>query len=212
MLTQYHKPRKVRRIPAHVDPKQLEQDLDSLRKLALEMGASEVSVLQGSDLLFSESLRKRVQTDHSYPSIHWPLEYPKDDLELGIRAFQRGLFFCTRASPGMPDYGGGPVADPAHREAILRVYEICALLESESFYMGYPLAIGLAMGNCRAIFCPDERSCWASVKGRKCVQPYKGRPSMEAAGIDAPAMARALKWKAPGKKADPLLAGLVMVV
>jgi predicted metal-binding protein len=86
------------------------------------------------------------------------------------------------------------------------------VLESESFYMGYHLAVGFATGNCRAIFCAEESSCWASVKGRKCVQPYKGRPSMEAAGMDSVAMARAKKWRLPKREGAPLLAGLVMVV
>jgi predicted metal-binding protein len=49
------------------------------------------------------------------------------------------------------------------------------------------------------------------LKGRVCIHPYKGRPSMEASGMDAAAMAKKLKWEIPGDKSIPLLVGLVMV-
>jgi predicted metal-binding protein len=107
----------------------------------------------------------------------------------------------------MTDYGGGPVANPDHRQAILRVYEIVTLLESNAFYLGYHLTLGFAVGNCRAVFCHDENRCWAMVKGRCCIRPYRARPGMAAVGVDADAMARQAGWSWQG----PLLAGLVMI-
>jgi predicted metal-binding protein len=212
MLREIHEPKKVRRIPAQRDPKEVKKDLQALRKRAIELGASDAAVISVSDVVFRKALRKRVAADKSLPSIHWPLDYPKDDLEDAIKAYQNGIFFRVKGDAGMPDYGGGQVSDPTHRETMQRVYEIATVLESESFYMGYHLAVGFATGNCRAIFCAQESSCWAAVKGRKCVQPYKGRPSMEAAGMDSVAMARAKKWRLPKREGVPLLAGLVMVV
>ena len=212
MLREIQETKKVRRIPAQRDPKEVRKDLQSLRKRAIALGASHAAVISASDVVFSKALRKRVAADKRLPSIHWPLDYPKDDLEAAIKAYQNGIFFRVKGDARMPDYGGGQVSDPSHRESMQRVYEIATFLESESFYMGYHLAVGFATGNCRAIFCAQESSCWAAVKGRKCVQPYKGRPSMEAAGIDPVAMAKAVKWGLPKREGAPLLAGLVMVV
>jgi predicted metal-binding protein len=212
MLREIRETKKVRRIPAQRDPKEVKKDLQTLRKRAVALGASDAAVISASDVVFSKALRKRVAADMRLPSIHWPLDYPKDDLEAAIKAYQNGIFFRVKGDARMPDYGGGQVSDPNHRESMQRVYEIATVLESESFYMGYHLAIGFATGNCRAIFCAQESSCWAAVKGRKCVQPYKARPSMEAAGINPVAMAKAKKWRLPKREGAPLLAGLVMVV
>jgi len=212
MLPELQEPKKVRQIPAQRDPNEVKTDLETLRKRAVEVGASDAAIISGSDIVFSKALRKRVAADKGYSSIHWPLDYPKDDVEAAIQAYENGIFFRVKVDAKMPDYGGGPVTDPTHRETIQRVYEIATVLESESFYMGYHLAIGFATGNCRAIFCAQEPSCWAAVKGRKCVQPYKGRPSMEAVGMNSVAMARARRWRLPKRDGAPLLAGLVMVV
>jgi len=212
MLREIQETKEVRRIPAQRDPIEVRKDLQTLRKRAIALGASDAAVISGSDVVFSKVLQKRVAADKRLPSVHWPLDYPKDDLEAAIKAYQNGVFFRVKGDARMPDYGGGQVSDPNHRERMQRVYEIATVLESESFYMGYHLAVGFATGNCRAIFCAEESSCWAAVKGRKCVQPYKGRPSMEAAGIDPVAMAKAVKWGLPKREGAPLLAGLVMVV
>jgi hypothetical protein len=107
----------------------------------------------------------------------------------------------------------GPVTeipDEEHRRLYERLYALVTDIESSSFYMGYHLALGLAAGNCRAVFCHGEDRCWAMVKGRGCIHPYKGRPSMETVGIDTRVMARSLSMT--GESDNRLLAGLVMIV
>jgi predicted metal-binding protein len=93
----------------------------------------------------------------------------------------------------------------------LKTYEISAALESAGFYMGYHLSLGLAAGNCRSVFCADEKRCWPMIKGKVCVRPNMGRPSMEAAGIDAVAIAKKLVMKFGEKEQSAILAGLVMI-
>jgi predicted metal-binding protein len=94
----------------------------------------------------------------------------------------------------MPEFGGGPIQNATHRKSYLKVYEIVTMLESNSFYCGYHLAAGFAAGNCRAVFCQEEKRCLPMLKGKACIHPNKGRPSMEAAGMDANAMAKNLGW------------------
>jgi len=112
----------------------------------------------------------------------------------------------------MPDYGGGPISDETHRRFFIKTYQIVTDIESTAFYMGYHLTIGLAAGNCRAVFCSEEKRCWSMQKGRACIRPNIGRPSMEAAGIDAVAMAKHLNWKISKSAPYPILAGLVLIV
>ena len=49
------------------------------------------------------------------------------------------------------------------------------------------------------------------IRGKKCIHPYKGRPSLEAVGIDARALAGNLNFTLPTGDAAPLLAGLVLI-
>ena len=201
-----------RKIQPRVDPDQLDRDLDVLCNKAVDAGAAEVAIIKTADVIFNPEVIARVNGDDRYPSIHWPLDYPKDNVEEAIQAYQLGVFFRVAATdPKMPDYGGGPIADRSHRQNYLKVYEITGMLESASFYMGYHLALGLSVGNCRSIFCADEKRCWPMIKGRVCIHPNKARPSMESFGIDAVAMARKLKWNLPRGKGRALLTGLVMV-
>ncbi len=207
----FGKPQDVRQILPQIDPEQFKKDLEVLRNKALKAGAADATIISVFDVVFNQEVSASINADNKFPSLHWPLNYPAESVEEAVRLYQRGVFLRMATDPKMPDYGGGPIADPAHRQMYFRVYEIVTLLESTAFYMGYHLTIGLAVGNCRSIFCADEKRCWGMIKGKACLHPYKGLPSMEAVGIDAMAMARKLKWKLPRDKAAPLLAGLVMV-
>lgn len=207
-----HKPSIVRQIPAYLNRNQLNEDMDALIRLSIEQGASQAAMISPRDIVFDDEKRNRVNINNSYPSIHWPLKYLKDSIEDAVRAYQTGLFFQMSLDPDMPNYCGGPIPELKHWELYRNVSEIVTTVESAAFYMGYHLVIGFTSGNCRSIFCPEEKRCWATIRGKKCVQPYKGRPSLEAAGIDAFVISENLGFKLPIQKTDPLPAGLIMVV
>ncbi len=206
------KPEIVRRISAEIDPVLLRRDLERLRDKALAAGAGDAAVIEKSDIRFDQKILERVELDNGFPSIHWPLKYEKDDLKGTLQLYDRGIFFRLKPPSDIPDYGGGPIPDMVHRELYLKTYEITSLIESAAFYMGYHLCLGLASGNCRSVFCADEKRCWAMLKGRVCIHPNIGRPSMEAAGIDARSMAKALGWRMENDFSSPMLGGLVMIV
>lgn len=206
------KPEIVRRVLPEIDHKQLTVDLEKLKNKTIDMGAAEAAILRDEDIVFNPDLLKRINTDQSFPSIHWPLVYPKDDIEEAIRAYQWAIFFRMYMNKDFPDYGAGPIPDENHRLSYKEVYEISTAIESTGFYMGYHLSLGLASGNCRSVFCSDEKRCWPMIRGKVCVRPNMGRPSMEAAGIDAVAMAKNLKWKLEENSKCLLLAGLVLIV
>ena len=209
MITPSSKPDFVRRISPQTDQYQLLEDLKRLDDKARLLGASETAILTPRQLVMASPGTLQHDYDGSYPSIHWPLQYPKDDLIPALQAYQKGLLIRFDTPPGMPDYGGGPIVDPVHRALYERVYEAVTILESTAFYMGHHLVLGFAAGNCRSVFCHQETRCWAMFKGKVCIKPYQGRPSMDSIGLDASAMAAGLGWTV--RENEPLLAGLIMV-
>jgi len=212
MVLKIEKPENVSRIAVRDDPKVLQINLNALCEKAKEAGAVDAVVIESAQVIFSSAVIENVMSDDRYPSVHWPLKYPKDDIREAILAAKYGIFFRTpTVDPAMPDYGGGPIDDLGHRNIYIRLYNIVSLIESACFYMGYHLALGFATGNCRSVFCSNEKRCWPMLKGRPCIRPNKGRPSMEAAGIDSLSMAKSVNWNFSENEKTPLLTGLVMV-
>jgi predicted metal-binding protein len=184
----------VRRILPAIDPKQFETDLNRLCEMAIESGAETAVAIDAGDVVFNSEVLERVSSDDAFLSVHWPLNYPKDDIIEAVKAYRKGIFFRVTGDKGMPEYGGGPIRNAVHRKKYFKVYEIVTMLESTSFYYGYHLAAGFAAENCRAIFCAEEKRCLPMLKGKACIHPNKGRPSMEAAGMDANTMAKNFDW------------------
>lgn len=211
MTFNIEKPKVVSRIAVQDDPGILADNLKQLCEKAERGGAMDTIVIDADQVVFSSSIRERVNADDGYPSVHWPLLYPKDDIVEAIRAYQYGVFFRISPPPGMPACGGGPIDDIRYRNSYVRLYNLVTMIESACFYNGYHLAMGLASGNCRSVLCSDEKRCWPMLKGKTCIYPNKGRPSMEAAGIDALAMAGHAGWHLNENNREALLAGLVMV-
>ncbi len=203
-----HKP--IHPITAEKDPLRLESDITALCNKATALGAGGVAVAGPEDLVFSDEIISKVKADSNYPSIHWPIDYPADDLKKAILAFRKGIFLYIDAPPDMPDYGGGPIPDRNHLNIYVKLHEMVAHIESAAFYMGHYLAMGFAAGNCRSVFCTEEGRCTAAVRTNGCTAPYKGRPSMAAAGIDAIKTAQKIRLQLPGADSS-FLAGLVMV-
>lgn len=199
----------VRNISPKTDPSLFEKDLTTLCKKALESGACDTAVVSSREIIFRPEILEKVSLQDHYPSIHWPLAYPKDSIEEAVRAYEKGVLFCVKADEKMPDYGGSPIDHPRHREHYFAVYEIVSILESISFYMGHHLALGFAAGNCRSVFCWNEKRCAPMLRGKPCIRPNKGRPSMEAAGMDSLSMAKIAGWDTDGNRS--LLIGLLMV-
>jgi predicted metal-binding protein len=211
MISLYKKPDTVRQIAAEIDPDQLARDLEALKNKSISISAMEAAVIRKDDIIFNPRILERISADKNFVSIHWPLFYPKDDIREAIEAYEWGIFFKMDTDENFPDYGGEPISDENHLKVYKKVYEISTAIESTGFYMGYHLSLGLAAGNCRSVFCAEEKRCWPMIKGKACVRPNMGRPSVESAGIDAAAMAKNLKMKVHEKARCPILAGLVMI-
>jgi len=200
--------KKPRKITAIRDKELFFEDIKDLCRVAIQAGAWDVAIIGKIDLIFSSDKSK---AENSYKSAHWPVSYVNDDLQAAFEAFSSGVFFSVKTPPAMPSPGQGLVQDKEVRQILAKTYELAAKVESAAFYMGYSMSLGFACGNCRAVFCHNEKRCWAMIKGRVCMHPYKARPSMTAAGLDPVKMAKALGWEFDNDEMGSLFAGLVMV-
>jgi predicted metal-binding protein len=210
-MTQRSAPNEVRKITAYIDQKQLGEDLKSLLQITVNEGAGLAAIINAKDVIFDSEIKAQADEDDSFPSIHWPLKYTKDNIEDAISAYEKGIFFQVLPDSEMPSYGGGPISNEKHRMLYFKVFDIAAKIESTAFYLGYHLAVGLGSGNCRSIFCAEEKRCSAMIKGAKCIHPYKGRPSLEAVGINASLMMKNLDFKLTIGKNQQALAGIVLI-
>jgi len=199
----------VARIRAtRTDLERLKKDAEALCRQALEEGAKDARVIPCRDLRFRKAKRTgggRTQAG-AKPSLHWPSPaYPLDSLREGLGRYRLAVVF--RLEPE----GSGPEKD---KEALERLYRLVSRLESACFYKGYHLALGLASGNCRDVFCSSERRCQAMIKGKPCLHPNKARPSIEACGLDPAVLAASLepgRGAKKGRQASPGLLGMVFV-
>lgn len=190
------------------DLERLKKDAEALCRQALEEGAENARVIPCRDLRFRKGKRAiggRAQAGGK-PSLHRPFpSYPVDSLREALGRYRLAVVFRLQAE------GSGAERE---KEALERLYRLVSKLESTCFYKGYHLALGLASGNCRDVFCSSERRCQAMIKGKPCLHPNKARPSIEACGLDPTALAAGLEpgWNAKrGRQAFPCLLGMVFV-
>ncbi len=190
------------------DLERLKKDAEALRRQALEEGAEDACVMACKDLRFRKGKRAgtaRAQAG-AKPSLHWPSpSYPLESLREALGRYRLAVVFRLRA----PEAGPGQ-----DQEALEKLYRLVSTLESACFYKGYHLALGLASGNCRDVFCSSERRCQAMIKGKPCLHPNKARPSIEACGLDPAAIAASLERSSgakSGRRGSPGLLGLVFV-
>jgi predicted metal-binding protein len=78
-----------------------------------------------------------------------------------------------------------------HVPTELKHKEMVASLEGKAFYMGFPLAMGFAAGECS--LCLPGKSCTV-LAGDPCRHPLRARPAMEACGFDVFAIAKSVGW------------------
>jgi len=212
---------KIERITAERTRSAVKADLASFLAEAKALGADDARIVTARDL--ARSLRagtaRTGHRDAASPqaretrSIHWPEPlYPHDRIDEAIRLYQWGVAFKVEVRTPVLPQGTGVLAaagpDPSSvRQAHEAVFRIGASLESECFYRGYHLAMAFASADCRDIFCGDQPRCWALIKGRPCLHPYKARPSLEACGISPSVLAENLGWATGTESAGSPLRG-----
>jgi len=180
----------------------LKRALEELRELALEEGAGRSAVISCEDLAFKEEGIGAGEVPDGERSIFWPVPlFPKDSLRDALRLYRWAVVFGLHvAGRGSRGDEGDPAADSAGRahslhDARERIFRIAGLVEAASFYKGFYLAVGLAAGNCKEVFCGTDERCQALSLGKPCKHPLRPRPSMQACGLEPGAVAAKAGWK-----------------
>jgi len=169
------------------------KELDTLKKYALEIGADRAVAISTDQLIIRHSAWAKcfIPGCKFYgSSIMCPPHNPlTPDVTLKIVAeYEWGVLFQLDAE--VDDFVGEEWRQ-RHVPTELKHKEIVAKLEGKAFYMGFPLAMGFAAGECS--LCLPEKSC-AVLAGDSCRYPLRARPAMEACGFDVFAIARKVGW------------------
>ncbi|KPA15436.1 metal-binding protein-like protein [Candidatus Magnetomorum sp. HK-1] len=168
----------------------LKEFLMKLCQIAIENGALSANKIDVSNIIFNNTPIDCPQDEQSfyYPQVI----YKKDPIQKILKTFHWAVVFIIDRKLNLK-----------------KVYEVTAKIESNCFYKNYHLAVGLAAGNCRKVFCSTKNSCQAMTKGKGCAFPMIARPSVEACGIDLISLAQ--ESNIPEYIQDDHLLGMVFV-
>lgn len=162
------------------------------------MGAEEAVILSSTEVTFDP----RVQLKCLYPKCRWyatnaqcPPHAPTwERVKDAFSGYRYCLFY--RLKVPAEAFVGKHFSEEVNynKYAYQRQnHKIASLIEAAAFYDGYMLALSLAGGPCKPIFCPGKE-CTALQSGQGCQAALKARGSMESVGINAIKMAAKVSW------------------
>jgi len=200
--------REIREFRAEVSEEGLAKDLEKYRKMAIDLGATDAKIISANDIIIDERVRARCFSPRC-PDYGTNLNCPPHSMDLDVArrslaCFKYGIFIMLRVPP--EEHAGKDYYDPSTHPipGAIKMYEIVAKVQSETFYDGYHLAIAFGGGpSCKRAFCP-KMEC-SGIKGEGCRFALKVTPSMHSAGMDVFTMAAKVGWNIfpIGKKVDP---------
>lgn len=210
----------VRKIRVDMNEAQLSGDLERYKQKALDLGASNASIVRADQIPVDErvTLKCRIPRCFGYGAGAQcpPNTLQPSELRDLLKKYEWAVFFIKDIPPEVITRDKATIKERV--AAYQQVYTMVSEIESEAFYDGHYLAFGLAAGSCRHTFCGELPDCQA-MKGDKCRFSLKSRPSMEAVGIDVYKMVALAGWEiyptGSGAKAAEVpkgtLAGIVIV-
>lgn len=196
----------------------LATDSEKCAELAIELGASSARAIDAAEVVVDDRVayKCRIPKCWEYGNCancppHSPS--PQETRHL-VSQYRRAVAFKIDVPTEVMLRGR---ADKDRVGAYRKVFEIVGALEAAAFYDGHYLSTGFAAGSCKTVLC-GKQDC-AVLKQEECRQPLKARPSMEAASLDAFALAEKLGWDMypigrsldPGLAASAAVMGLVLI-
>jgi predicted metal-binding protein len=178
-----------RRVPDAVPADEFAADLETYRRLALELGATDARIIDAADIIIDERVRGKCRYP-TCPSYGTNMNCPPytmgiDEFRTLVSRYRKAVFFKV-------DIRSANLEDHT-RATRTTVTNIVWRLESAAFYDGYYLATGFGGTNCKDIFC-RTLEC-AAIAGKGCRHPFKARPGMHGLGIDVFRMAARVGWE-----------------
>lgn len=196
------------------DKARLLQDLHKYCQMGLELGASDVAVINREMFRVDPRVRLKCRIPRCE---HYGTNANCPPYTLGVQEFAALVNLYSSAVLLRWDFSREDVldSDPRHLRSI---HETLAAIEAAAFYDGYYFATGFASGPCRRAFC-SATACQALTEPTKgCRYPLLARPSMEAMGLDVYHMVWRLGWDiypvgrhVPGEVPRVIRLGIVLV-
>ncbi len=211
--------RQIRKIQLTVDAEDIKKDLKKYCREATKNGATDAKAVVAKMIPIDErvSLKCRIPICFGYGTSANCPPYtikPSEFREI-VEKYEHAVLFKIEVEPNIIARRRETILERA--DAYKKIFDLVNKLESMAFYDGYYLALGLAAGSCKSTFCYNV-DC-ATLKGERCRNELRVRPSMEAVGIDAYKLATTVGWNIYpiGSSCDPediprgTLMGLVLV-
>jgi predicted metal-binding protein len=197
----------LRKIEPEISEKELQADLETYRKYALDLGG-DARIISARDVIVDE----RVLAKCMYPKCHHygaclncpPYAMPPEQTRRVVDKFNYGILVKlgtpTDAQVGKASDKSSKIDNSYHRKHA----EIVAKIESRAFYDGHYLSLGFGGGSCRNYLC-NYLECEGLKTGQPCRKPLLARSSMEAVGMDVYRMVARVGWDIYpiGKRTNP---------
>ncbi len=211
--------RKIRKVQLEIDDRRVKRSMDKYCEEARKLGASDSKVVTTDKIPVDERVQLKCIVPKCFgygTSANCPPHTIKAfELRELVKKYRYGICVKLEVPPQVIVRNRDTILERAG--AYKKIFEIVSAVESMAFYDGYYLAVGFAAGSCKSTFC-FKTDC-AVLKGERCRNELKVRPSMEAVGIDAYRLSAHLGWEMYpiGSDCDPndipggVLMGLILI-
>lgn len=212
--------RKIGKIRLDKTDDEIKQDLDRYREKAIDMGASQATIVSTANIPVDDRVPLKCQIPRCFgygTGAHCPPNTLKPDaLRQYLKDYEWAVFFIKEVEPEIIVRERATIKERI--DAYLTVFDIVNEIESMAFHDGHYMAFGLGAGSCRHSLCSRQKTC-AALEGNRCRHALKARPSMEAVGIDVYQMVTRAGWDiypigssiTPDQIPKGTLAGIVIV-
>jgi predicted metal-binding protein len=181
---------KLNPITKEVSSSKVKEDVNRYARLAAELGATHVKILETSEIILDYRARYKCMapkcryynTNANCPPYAPSLESTKKFISYFTVAILVGVKVPSTSvlkNTGNKDHPNSSEKISAQR----RLSKIVNALESEAYYDGYYFATAFTTGHCKGTLCVDM-PCQALENGKSCRYPLESRPSMEGVGMD----------------------------
>ena len=184
-----------RKISLEMPDNVVKQDLETLKQMALQLGASMAEIIPADWVEIDERVRLKCSIPlcpYYDKNIYCPPHGPSLDLmRNAISRYTWAVLFAVDVTPP-EEFSDRSV----QREAVVnwakKCLDITNRIETLAFGSGYYLATGFAQYSCLRILCRQDR-CLV-LEGGKCPYPLQSRPSMEGTGMDVYRLVTKVGW------------------
>ena len=173
---------------------QQEYKLRQLQKRALQLGASDSSLILTKDIRVEERLASLCDGEHRCPAYGKGAGCPPHvSGPAGFRPLQERSTYSISIKIELDvkvlysEKRNGPM---------WLLHQIVSAVETEARLAGYTGSRGFAAGSCKVLFCGDKPDCAVISRDGECIFSDTARPSISGFGIDAVKLMESSGWDA----------------